>query len=543
MAKTVDNLMTMVSVTPYEHDGMTFDALNVCVTYRKGTGFVVWYQPVKRTEYGYQTGPMPCDDPLVKNTSVTVEKASKNSEKKLRQMMANIEVGQEAIAWLFDHREWEKLVRATGNIARSGYPEPLKKKMHDLMAQSESSAESKEDVSPMMKQYRDLKAKHPDALLLFRCGDFYETYCDDAVAAAQILGITLTKRNNGAGVKGDEMAGFPHHALDTYLPKLIRAGKRVAICEQLEDPKLTKKLVKRGITELLQTATKNNNEISEDTTMKKNNNETNNVQTAQVNNDAIESVNVGEVSLDDIKPTMIVAEEPKAPTKTDVAAAISKAANDGKATTIPLGSHGELVIAKPKVTLKRKTNQLDTATESKLPVVSLVTFTTKRGDTAPRIIGFYGEDDPRWKKHYDNRIALAKAAKAAKAKDPKAKTQSDPFGASWMTDRTTGVTYTLTFGVRYMDVAKALCEAYNTNDRAAWAKAEQAVIDLKAGIVAGYQAEKAARKAEREAKKSGQPAAPAMSADEQEMFDLFKKFMAGDKEAMAKVGAVLNKAA
>ena len=106
-------------------------------------------------------------------------------------------------------------------------------------------------LTPMMQQFFDLKAKHPDALLLFRCGDFYETYCEDAVTAAQILGITLTKRNNGAGVKGDEMAGFPHHAFDTYLPKLIRAGKRVAICDQLEDPKLTKKLVKRGITELV----------------------------------------------------------------------------------------------------------------------------------------------------------------------------------------------------------------------------------------------------------------------------------------------------
>ena len=106
-------------------------------------------------------------------------------------------------------------------------------------------------LTPMMQQFFSLKAKHPDALLLFRCGDFYETYCDDAVEAARILGITLTKRNNGAGVKGDEMAGFPHHALDTYLPKLIRAGKRVAICDQLEDPKLTKKLVKRGITELV----------------------------------------------------------------------------------------------------------------------------------------------------------------------------------------------------------------------------------------------------------------------------------------------------
>ena len=104
--------------------------------------------------------------------------------------------------------------------------------------------------TPMMKQFLDLKAKHPDAVMLFRCGDFYETYSTDAVVASEILGITLTKRANGKG-KTIEMAGFPHHALDTYLPKLIRAGKRVAICDQLEDPKLTKKLVKRGITELV----------------------------------------------------------------------------------------------------------------------------------------------------------------------------------------------------------------------------------------------------------------------------------------------------
>ena len=106
-------------------------------------------------------------------------------------------------------------------------------------------------LTPMMKQFFDLKAKHPDALMLFRCGDFYETYAEDAVAAAKILGITLTKRNNGGNREDTEMAGFPHHALDTYLPKLIRAGRRVAICDQLEDPKLTKTLVKRGITELV----------------------------------------------------------------------------------------------------------------------------------------------------------------------------------------------------------------------------------------------------------------------------------------------------
>lgn len=118
-------------------------------------------------------------------------------------------------------------------------------------------------ITPMMRQFFSMKEKHPEALLLFRCGDFYETYCDDAVEAARILGITLTRRNNGAA-SGAEMAGFPHHALDTYLPKLIRAGKRVAICDQLEDPKKKRaaikgkkglsemdKMVKRGITELV----------------------------------------------------------------------------------------------------------------------------------------------------------------------------------------------------------------------------------------------------------------------------------------------------
>lgn len=104
--------------------------------------------------------------------------------------------------------------------------------------------------TPLMKQYFEIKAKHPDAILLFRVGDFYEMYGDDAVVGAEILGIVQTKRANGVG-QSVEMAGFPHHALDTYLPKLVRAGKRVAICDQLEDPKLTKKLVKRGITELV----------------------------------------------------------------------------------------------------------------------------------------------------------------------------------------------------------------------------------------------------------------------------------------------------
>ena len=121
-----------------------------------------------------------------------------------------------------------------------------------LSVQNNDATEMAKDPlnTPMMKQFVEMKAKHPDAVLLFRVGDFYETYLQDAVTASEILGITLTRRSNGAAA-ATEMAGFPHHALDTYLPKLVRAGKRVAICDQLEDPKLTKKLVKRGITELV----------------------------------------------------------------------------------------------------------------------------------------------------------------------------------------------------------------------------------------------------------------------------------------------------
>ena len=113
------------------------------------------------------------------------------------------------------------------------------------MAETKMTAET-----PLMKQYNAIKAKYPGALLLFRVGDFYETFGQDAVAASKVLDIVLTKR--GAGSSSEtELAGFPHHSLDTYLPKLVRAGYRVAICDQLEDPKLVKGIVKRGVTELV----------------------------------------------------------------------------------------------------------------------------------------------------------------------------------------------------------------------------------------------------------------------------------------------------
>ena len=122
--------------------------------------------------------------------------------------------------------------------------------------------EKKYVETPLMKQYYSIKDKHPDAILLFRVGDFYETFGEDAIKAAEILGITLTRRANGAA-SYVELAGFPHHALDTYLPKLVRAGQRVAICEQLEDPKITKKIVKRGITELVTPGVSINDNILE----------------------------------------------------------------------------------------------------------------------------------------------------------------------------------------------------------------------------------------------------------------------------------------
>lgn len=120
-------------------------------------------------------------------------------------------------------------------------------------------AKKKASVTPLMKQYNVIKQKHPDALLLFRVGDFYETFGEDAVKTAQILNIVLTNRNNGS--ERTELAGFPHHSLNTYLPKLVKAGQRVAICDQLEDPKMTKKIVKRGVTELVTPGVALNDEV------------------------------------------------------------------------------------------------------------------------------------------------------------------------------------------------------------------------------------------------------------------------------------------
>src|ERR1700761_8535186 len=119
--------------------------------------------------------------------------------------------------------------------------------------------------TPLMQQHNAIKAKYPDAILLFRVGDFYETFGSDAIIASQVLGITLTKRNNGAASSSD-LAGFPHHAMDTYLHKLVKAGYRVAICDQLEDPKTVKDIVKRGVTELVTPGVASNDKLLDNKT-------------------------------------------------------------------------------------------------------------------------------------------------------------------------------------------------------------------------------------------------------------------------------------
>lgn len=243
------------------------------------------------------------------------------------------------------------------------------------------------------------------------------------------------------------------------------------------------------------------------------------------------------------------------PTKPAVIEAINKAATEGKATTMPLGSHGTLIIASgdgPKPTTPTK------PTKTTLSEVRLVVYTTARTQQqAPRIEGFTGEDDPRWKKHYDEKQRLKDLKADAEKKNDrlrkamKGKTKAekeammaqwvvvpnDPFNASYFTDRTTGEkTYSLVMGAKYLDVAQQLVDAYNTDDREAWAKAEQAVAEVKSSVVAEAVAERQAKREERQAKReevkaaTEQPTAAAtvQGYTDKDVADMLKRIMAGE---------------
>ena len=310
---------------------------------------------------------------------------------------------------------------------------------------------TKQESTPILRQFHDLKQKHPDAVLLFRGGDFYETYEQDAKVVSEVLGITLTKRTGSPKGEG-YMAGFPYHALDSYLPKIIRAGHRVAICDI---PEPTTKLVRRGSDELTTTDTNNstdNNSKSQETmqlNLSNTESENQNVQNAQVTNPttaivpATPAQDIVDADFEEVKPEPVAEEKPK------------------KKTTI-----------KRKVTLKKKQviseaqpAQVFTPIptregqgEGLLPQVQFSTYTTKRGDVAPQIIGFGGEDDPRWKSHKDAGHKYV--------------------SASYRRDLNGNKVYILLFGTRYMDVAKALAGAYNTNDVNAWHRAEDACMAI-----------------------------------------------------------------
>lgn len=448
MARTIDYLTFMVDVTPYEHEGHNYDALNIIVAYRKGQGFVITWQPVLRTSMGYQTGPLPSRDPLVGGGGFVAKQASRNNVKVLEQMRTNLEVAKEGVKFYFDQRDFDTLKTFMGDVANYGYTADLENKINELINNSKSTVmttnnQNNESAnvqnaqvtktkseSPMMKQYKQLKEKHPDAMLLFRCGDFYETYKEDAEKASQILGVTLTKHADGY-----EMAGFPYHALDTYLPKLIRAGHRVAICDQLEAPK--KPAVKREPAK-------------------------------------------------DEKPVVVPLSKPgfsPQPAEDAVAEEIKDETPKAAPKKVTLKKKQKPT---PSPSLKgRETEPVDVSVPSATSVPSVVkfsTYKTKKGNTAPQIIGFTGEDDPRWKRHEGGVHKWV--------------------SASWYKDVSGEKKYRLQFGTRYMDAAQALCEAYNSGVVAAIEAAEAGCQAAYEQAVADGKARWQAKKAEWAAKKA-----------------------------------------
>ena len=426
MASKIQSHNFYVAITPYKVEDSSadeFNLLNVRTAYddRRKYFYVDLHAGWNTGWGGFGCILMGADDPLTGPKHVKVKDAPKNSQKTINEMGANLEQAKDAIAWLFDHREWAKLYLAVGNIARNGYTEDYRKQMEELI------------------------------------------------------------NSNNKPNKEDE-------------------NMRLNI----------------------------------------NNNESANVQNnAQVNNNAaaIEDVNVGEVTVDSIMPVMQPVEEKPA-------------------VTVPLDSHGTLVVGgapKPSENGKVKSEKSAAAQTSSLshqtsslPLVRLVVYTTKRGEQAPRIEGFGGENDPRWKRHYDEKVRLAKEKKEADAFNekltakmkgkPKAEREklrkqwksvgSDPFNAGHFTDLTTGdKTYHMLMGAKYLDVARELVDAYNGGDEQAIAAAEQAIIDCKNGIVANIEAEKAARNAEREAKKAQGTVTAGYS--DQDVADMLRKVMAG----------------
>ena len=561
--KTIDYLEKMVTIAHYEHEGFEYDTLHLSVMYRKGVGFFVSYQPVKRNGFGgFETGPLPSDDPLVGGKTLLAENADKNNAKRLQQMMANLEAGTEAVVWLFDHREWDKLNIAIVRLVRDGYTEKYRQQMHDLMA--ETGCSEKKGESPMMRQFNDLKAKHPDAMLLFRCGDFYECYCDDAREAAKILGITLTwrtpQKRHAPGDYTDAMAGFPHHALDTYLPKLIRAGKRVAICDMLPDP--PKPTVKRGETE-----SDNNSNNQNSTTMTQNFKAADLIGKVIVLGENIAKYIVKSIDGDKLVCDFIKDGMETMPMSVPVKQA-EKFIADGKwkvSETEDATVVGGVVVA--------MNEHHDITTEADVQEVQdIVPVVTKK--PTPKA------EEPKEEKP----VAIVKPMETKPKAEPKPKAKTQPSAvkpqtsgkyvyATYQTSKgktgakITGVSETdaayqqaaaihasgsyerdkdgnkhfyLCFGPRYAEAAKKVCELLNAGK-----PIEDAIAVVNAATEerATKREEWKQKREERKANAANATSSKPMNANEQAMFELFKKFMAGDATAMQQVGAMMAKAA
>lgn len=331
--------------------------------------------------------------------------------------------------------------------------------------------------TPMMRQFRYLKSKHPDALLLFRCGDFYESYEEDAKESARVLGITLTKRSSD----GTVMAGFPHHALDTYLPRLIRAGKRVAICDQLEDPKLTKQLVKRGITELVSPATNNSNNSKSSTTMETKTmtaqdyvgktikvNESNNFYVLKsADGDKLTAeFHMGDrvmpcpIPMSQLK-TMVDAQKwticDASPTTAEPIATAEPVAEEPKPVAEPTA---KTVTLKPTTEPKKskrqpkpaKSEQPEAPETNSKRKLRYETYENKKGKTCARIVGFT-EGDAMLERGNAERIHAS---------------------STYERDKKGGKQYMLIFGPRYAAAAKEVCKALNEGKTLADC---QAIID------------------------------------------------------------------
>ena len=367
--------------------------------------------------------------------------------------------------------------------------------------------------SPMMKHFMELKAKHPEAVLLFRCGDFYEAYEDDAMVCADVLGITLTTHSKD----GYKMASFPHHALDAYLPRLIRAGKRVAICDKLEDPKLTKRLVKRGITELASTATKESETTisNNEETMAKNLQATDLIGKTIVNGNMSYNIMGGEGDVLTVECVRDGKTTPMPPMKVaQIQKLIDGGWTFGDATTTASETVEEVtevsgadditpvattVTMQPTEKPKRQAKKSDkptAKTETKATGgLRYETYTNKKGKVCARIVGLK-EDDAAYQ-------------------------QAEELHASATYERTKqgDKVYLLIFGPRYAEAAKEVCQVLNEGKTLADCKA---IIDKATADRQQQREEWKARRAERN-ENANQPT----GYTDKDVADMLKKIMAG----------------